>query len=173
MALYSRGKSPRYPLDRRAGWAPDPAWTTWRREISWPYQDSNFYSSVIHPVASRYTDYAIPAPVAKQRVCNRLATIEVLLDAVFHTLSVSYQILIRGKVVPVLNLLSAMSWRHTWEWRYSATFLDLGTRWRWVVSFTPLLLYPRGKSPNARWIGGWVGTRVGVDAQKRNQILIM
>jgi hypothetical protein len=25
--------------------------------------------------------------------------------------------------------------------------LDLGTRWRWVVSFTPQPLYPRGKSP--------------------------
>jgi hypothetical protein len=25
--------------------------------------------------------------------------------------------------------------------------LDLGTRWRWVVSFTPLPLYPQGKSP--------------------------
>jgi hypothetical protein len=25
--------------------------------------------------------------------------------------------------------------------------LDLGTSWRWVVSFTPLPLYPRGKSP--------------------------
>jgi hypothetical protein len=26
-------------------------------------------------------------------------------------------------------------------------FLDLGTRWRWVISFTPLPRYPRGKSP--------------------------
>jgi hypothetical protein len=25
--------------------------------------------------------------------------------------------------------------------------LDLGTIWRWVVSFTPRLLYPQGKSP--------------------------
>jgi hypothetical protein len=25
--------------------------------------------------------------------------------------------------------------------------LDLGTRWRWVVSFTPQLIYPQGKSP--------------------------
>jgi hypothetical protein len=25
--------------------------------------------------------------------------------------------------------------------------LDLGTRWRWVVSFTPRPLYPHGKSP--------------------------
>jgi hypothetical protein len=27
------------------------------------------------------------------------------------------------------------------EWRYSSTFLDLGTRWRWVVGFTPLPPY--------------------------------
>jgi len=27
------------------------------------------------------------------------------------------------------------------------TFFDLGTRWRWVVSFTPQPLYPQGKSP--------------------------
>jgi hypothetical protein len=33
------------------------------------------------------------------------------------------------------------------EWRYSSTFLDLSTGWRWVVSYTPLLLYPWGKSP--------------------------
>jgi hypothetical protein len=25
--------------------------------------------------------------------------------------------------------------------------LDLGNRWRWVVSFTPRPLYPQGKSP--------------------------
>jgi hypothetical protein len=30
--------------------------------------------------------------------------------------------------------------------KYSSTFLDLSTRWRRVVSFTPLPLYPRGYS---------------------------
>jgi hypothetical protein len=25
--------------------------------------------------------------------------------------------------------------------------LDFGVRWRWLVNFTPLLLYPQGKSP--------------------------
>jgi hypothetical protein len=29
------------------------------------------------------------------------------------------------------------------EWRHSSTILDLGTRWRWVVSFTPQPLYPQ------------------------------
>jgi hypothetical protein len=33
------------------------------------------------------------------------------------------------------------------ELRYGATILDLGARWRWVVSFTPQLLSPLGKSP--------------------------
>jgi hypothetical protein len=37
-----------------------------------------------------------------------------------------------------------MSWRHMEESRYSSTILDLGIRWRWIVSFTPLPLYPRG-----------------------------
>jgi hypothetical protein len=33
------------------------------------------------------------------------------------------------------------------EWRYSSTIRDLGTSWRWAVSFTPRPLYLRGKSP--------------------------
>jgi hypothetical protein len=40
-----------------------------------------------------------------------------------------------------------MPWRHIGEWRYSSTILDLCTRWRWVISFTPLPLYREGKSP--------------------------
>jgi hypothetical protein len=47
----------------------------------------------------------------------------------------------------VLNYLSTMPWRHTEEWRYSSTILDLGTRWRWVVSYTHRPLYLWGKSP--------------------------
>jgi hypothetical protein len=33
------------------------------------------------------------------------------------------------------------------EWRYSSTITVLGIRWRWIVSFTPLPLYPWRKSP--------------------------
>jgi hypothetical protein len=42
-------------------------------------------------------------------------------------------------------------------WRYSSTHYDLGTRWRWVVSFTPRPLYHQGKSswyPLDRRLGG-------------------
>jgi hypothetical protein len=37
-------------------------------------------------------------------------------------------------------------------------FLDLGTRRRWVVSTTPLPLYPQER-PSTHCTGGWVGPR--------------
>jgi hypothetical protein len=52
------GKGPPVPIGQEAGRAPEPVWTTWRREYSWPYRDWNSDPSVIQPVASRYTDYA-------------------------------------------------------------------------------------------------------------------
>jgi hypothetical protein len=63
LLLYPQGKNPWHQLDRRLGWAPEPVWTTWRGENSWPYQDSKSNPSVIQPLASHYTDYAIPAPL--------------------------------------------------------------------------------------------------------------
>jgi hypothetical protein len=56
-----REESP-VPTRYEAGWVPEPVWTTWRRENSWPYQDSNSDPSVVQPVASRYTDCSIPTP---------------------------------------------------------------------------------------------------------------
>jgi hypothetical protein len=47
-----------YPLDRRLG---GPQSRSGRRgEYSGPYRDSNSDPSVVQPVASRYTEYAIP-----------------------------------------------------------------------------------------------------------------
>jgi hypothetical protein len=40
--------------------------------------------------------------------------------------------------------------------------LDLGTNWKWVVSFTLRPLYPR--------IGGWVGPRTGLDDVEKRKI---
>jgi hypothetical protein len=40
-----------------------------------------------------------------------------------------------------------MPWRRIGEWMYKPIFLDLGTSWRWVVSFTPRQLYPRRRRP--------------------------
>jgi hypothetical protein len=42
------------------------------------------------------------------------------------------------------------------EWRYSSTILDLSTRWRWVISFKPRLLYPWETGPSTH-----LGIRLG------------
>jgi hypothetical protein len=56
-AALPRAKNPGYPLDRRLG---GPQNRSGRRgENSWPYRDSNSDLSVVQPVASRYTNYAI------------------------------------------------------------------------------------------------------------------
>jgi hypothetical protein len=52
-------------------------------------------------------------------------------------------------------------------------FLDLGTSWRWVVSFTPLSLYPREGAPCTYWIGGWMGPRAGLDDLEKRKFLTL
>jgi hypothetical protein len=55
------GKEPPVLTGKEAGWDTELVWTTWKRENSLPYRDSNFDPSVVQPVASRYTDCANPA----------------------------------------------------------------------------------------------------------------
>jgi hypothetical protein len=52
----------------------------------------------------------------------------------------------------------------------ASRILDLGTRWRWVVSFTPRPLTPRERAPGTNWIGGWVGPRAVLDAEVKRKI---
>jgi hypothetical protein len=63
-----------------------------------------------------------------------------------------------GKVVPVLN----WTLRHEGVWGsgfIEPHFLDLGTRWRWVVSFMPRPLYHRGNSPRYPLDRSWVNLK--------------
>jgi hypothetical protein len=49
--------------------------------------------------------------------------------------------------------------------------LNLGTRWRWVVGFTPRPLYPQGKSPRYpldRRLGGTRAVLGAVDEEKNS-----
>jgi len=42
------------------------------------------------------------------------------------------------------------------------SFLNLGTRWGWVVNATPRPLYP-WERPGTHCIAGWEGPRAGLD----------
>ena len=50
------------------------------------------------------------------------------------------------------------------EWRevYRYSFFNLGAGWGWVVNAMPRLLYLRER-PGTHCIGGWVGSRAGLD----------
>jgi hypothetical protein len=81
-----------------------------------------------------------------------------------------YSLIVKSKFIRVLNSLNMTPWRRMGEWRFSSSFLDLSTRWWWVVNLTPRLLNPRGKSPSIRWIGGWMGLRASLDAVDKRKI---
>ena len=57
-AAFTPGKDP-VPIVQEAGWAPEPAWIG-AGNLAPP----GFDPRTFQPVASRYTDYAIPAPAA-------------------------------------------------------------------------------------------------------------
>jgi hypothetical protein len=53
-----------------------------------------------------------------------------------------------GKVVPVFFLTEHHAIKTYWgSGGIAPHILDLGTRWRWVISFTPRTLYSPGKEP--------------------------
>jgi hypothetical protein len=47
--------------------------------------------------------------------------------------------------------------------------LNLATRWRWMVYFTPGPLYLRGKSPVTHWIRSWPDPRAGLNAVSKRE----
>jgi hypothetical protein len=56
---------------------------------------------------------------------------------------------------------------------YRSHFLDLGTSWTWMVSFTLRPLYFRGRSRGTHWIGGWSDPRAGLDDVEKRKFLIL
>jgi hypothetical protein len=57
-----------------------------------------------------------------------------------------------------------------WSWDIAPCILNLDTRWRQVVSFTPLPLYPGEAAPVAHCVGVWMGPRAGLGAMENRKI---
>jgi hypothetical protein len=81
-----------------------------------------------------------------------------------------------GKKVKLSLCLTNQAQRHEGVWGsgyINPRVLDLGTSWRWVVSFTPRPLYRGERAPDTHWIGGWVDPRVGLDEIEKWKFLTL
>jgi hypothetical protein len=54
-----QGKEPPVPIGLEAVWAPEPVWTTWRRDKSCPYLDSPSDPSAVQHIANRCADWGV------------------------------------------------------------------------------------------------------------------
>jgi len=49
--------------------------------------------------------------------------------------------------------------------------LNIGTKWRYIISACPGCFTPRERAADNHWIGGWVGPRDSLDAEAKRKIL--
>jgi hypothetical protein len=78
------------------------------------------------------------------------------------------KILASEKVIPVLNEAP----RHEdvcANGGIVARMLNIGNRWRWVVSYMPRLLYPRDKRPQYPLDRGWLDPRGELEAVEKRK----
>ena len=52
----------------------------------------------------------------------------------------------------------------------TAPLINLHTRWRWMVSSMPPLLYPWGRNTTTHWTRGWVGPWVSLDVLEMRKV---
>jgi hypothetical protein len=88
-----------------------------------------------------------------------------------HIPLITYCLLYISKV----KLSCYMPWRHMGgEEVQLLLILNLGIRWRWVVSITPRPRFtPRERIPSTHWRRGWVGPRAGLVTETRRKILCL
>jgi hypothetical protein len=90
--------------------------------------------NLVESSASQVLTYHHPPRPSPPRSFRQQKVSAVTQSVMFHyrSLSCYYELIL-------IKRLSTMPWRCMGEWRYISIFLDLSTKWRWVVSLSPHL----------------------------------
>jgi hypothetical protein len=148
-------------------------WTTYRTTLC--------YDSEVHQwifIAPK-TSKLVSGQSLKARPWTRWSTLWFLRNSPFLDLLISHPLKTRrrwinSKFVPVLNWLSTMPWRRMGECIYiDLCFLDIGNRWRWVVSFTSRPLYHRGNRPRYPFDMRLDDPRTSLEAVEKRKIFLL
>jgi hypothetical protein len=112
--LHTPASLPPVPIGEEVGWTPEPVWTTWKREDSWPYLDSNSDPSVVQSVASRYTTTLSRLPMTMYTKSN------IFCDVMPSSLVEIYQRFFRDEKILGVFKLRAVRSSETLENRYNS-----------------------------------------------------
>jgi hypothetical protein len=82
----------------------------------------------------------------------------------FYVYGVSLSSIYLIKVKLFLCLMKHHAFKVYGKWTCSSNFLDLGSKWKWVISWHPGRFTPLKETPCTDWIGGWVDHRANLDA---------
>jgi hypothetical protein len=91
---------------------------------------------------------------------------------VFHCYSTTFSRTIQFTLKVKLSLCLTKHHAMNTYWEsggIAPRILNLGTRYKWVVSFTPLSLYSGARSLGSHWIGGWVSSRFSLNAVAKTE----
>jgi hypothetical protein len=147
--LYSLGKSPRYPLNKRLGGLQ-------RLSESGDEEKKNLF------------------PCRESKPCRSVSILVIVLVEISRLICFTNYKQVYKKVKVKLSLCFNWARRHEGvleEWSYSSTHSltsepDGG---KWSAS-RPDRFTPRESAPGTHWIGGWVGSRAVLDAVVKRKI---
>jgi hypothetical protein len=133
--------------------------------FQWSYMVSGHFADIFVRIfaiigLSFGTMHVLPARRDNHEVVDCMTQVHCLVICDCKTDNSNQSLKSKGKVVPVLN--RAPSHADLWQSGGIAPPIhNLGTRWRWVVSFAPRQLYLGERALGSHFVVGWMGPKEG------------
>jgi hypothetical protein len=98
---------------------------------------------------------SVPRPVTSNWIIMSVKTCDEIVER---------NVKIRHKLFPVQAMKA-----YKWSGGIPPLILNLGTKWEWLTS-RPGHTTPPSTNPSNHWIGGWMGSRVGMEVLENKKL---